>query len=141
MKNVAEVCVRPTTDSKIKFEENKRKIIFLNPERLEYKKVQVDGCVINDKVTMRCDQLLVSADERDERYVELKGTDVMHAIEQLEATIVLLGESDSNRHSYVVSTNVAPAYNTKIQQKAMYFKKRYRSELVIREKKLEVALY
>lgn len=35
MRNVAEVCAQPTTDSKIKFEENKRKIIFLNPEHQE----------------------------------------------------------------------------------------------------------
>lgn len=137
MRNVAEVCVQPTKDSKIKFEENKRKIIFLNPERQEYKRVQVDGCAINDKLTMRCDKLLVSADEHEERYVELKG----HAIDQLEATIVRLGEFDDNRHAYVISTNVAPAYTTKIQQKALYFKKRYRSELVVREKQLEVALY
>lgn len=141
MRNVAEVCVQPTKDSKIKFEENKRKIIFLNPDRKDYKRVQVDGCAIDDKVTMRCDKLLVSADEHEERYVELKGTEVMHAIDQLESTIQRLGEFDDNRHAYVISTNVAPAYTTKIQQKALLFKKKYNSELLVREKQLEVALY
>lgn len=141
MKNVAEVCIQPTKDLKIKFEENKRKIIFMNPDRKDYKRVQVDGCAIDDKVTMRCDKLLVSADEHEERYVELKGTDVMHAIDQLESTIVRLGEFDDNRHAYVISTNVAPAYTTKIQQKALHFKKKYHSELVVKEKLLEVALY
>ena len=58
MRNVVEVCIQPTTDLKIKFEENKRKIIFLNPDRREYKRVQVDGCAIDDKETMRCDKLL-----------------------------------------------------------------------------------
>lgn len=141
MRNVAEVCVQPTKDSKIKFEENKRKIIFLNPDRKDYKRVQVDGCAIDDKVTLRCDKLLVSADEHEERYVELKGTEVMHAIDQLESTIVRLGEFDDNRHAYVISTNVAPAYTTKIQQKALLFRKKYRSELVVKEKQLEVPLY
>lgn len=141
MRNVAAVCIQPTKDPNIKFEENKRKIIFLNPNRLEYKKVQVDGCAINDKATIRCDKLLVSADEHEERYVELKGTDVMHAMDQLEGTIVRLGEFDENRHAYVISTNVAPAYTTKIQKKAAHFKKKYRSELIVREKQLEVALY
>ena len=93
-----------TTDSQIKFEENKRKIIFLNSQRLPYERVDVDGCTINDGV--RCDKLLLSADEREERYVELKGTDVMHAIEQLEETIKCLGEYTDNRHAYVISTNV-----------------------------------
>lgn len=141
MRNVAEVCIQPTTDSKIKFEENKRKIIFLNPDRKDYKRVQVDGCAIDDKVTLRCDKLLVSADEHEERYVELKGTEVMHAIDQLESSIQRLGEFDDNRHAYVISTNVAPAYTTKIQQKALLFKKKYSSELLVREKQLEVALY
>lgn len=140
MRDVASVCVEPTTDSRIKFEENKRKIIFLNPKRMDYKKVQVDECAITDKVTMRCDNLLVSADEHEERYVELKGTEVLHAIDQLEATILRLGEFDDNRHAYVISTNVAPAYTTKIQQKALLFKKKYNSELLVREKQLEVAL-
>lgn len=141
MRNVLEVCIQPTTDSKIKFEENKRKIIFLNSGRLEYKKVQVDGCAINDKVTMRCDNLLVSADEHEERYVELKGTDVMHAIDQLKETIERLGEFDNNRHAYVISTNVAPIYTTSIQKKALFFKRKYRSELVVKEKQFEVPLY
>lgn len=140
MRDVASVCVEPTNDSKIKFEENKRKIIFMNPKRLDYKKVQVDGCAINDK-SIRCDKLLVSADEHEERYVELKGTEVIHAIDQLEATVQRLGEFDDNRHAYVISTNVAPAYTTKIQQKALIFKKKYNSELLVREKQLEVALY
>ena len=79
MRNKVETCISETTDSQIKFEENKRKIIFRNPQRLPYERVDVDGCTINDGV--RCDKLLLSADEREERYIELKGTDVMHAID------------------------------------------------------------
>lgn len=139
MRNKVEKCIRETTDSQIKFEENKRKIIFLNPQRLPYERVDVDGCTINDGV--RCDKLLLSADEREERYVELKGTDVMHAIEQLEETIKRLGEYTDNRHAYVISTNVAPAIDTKRQAKIKYFKERYRAELKVQEKQLTVSLY
>ena len=139
MKNKVATCITPTTDTKIKFEENNRKILFLNPKRVEYKKVQVDGCILTDGI--RCDNLLLSVDEHEERYVELKGVDVIHAIDQLEETIVKLGEYDDCRHSYVISTNVAPAYTTKIQLKQLYFKRKYNSELIIREKQLEVALY
>lgn len=139
MRNKVATCITPTTDTKIKFEENNRKILFLNPKRVEYKKVQVDGCILTDGI--RCDNLLLSVDEHEERYVELKGVDVIHAIDQLEETIVKLGEYDDCRHSYVISTNVAPAYTTKIQLKQLYFKRKYNSELIIREKQLEVALY
>lgn len=139
MRNKVENCIRETTDSQIKFEENKRKIIFMNPQRLPYERVDVDGCTINDGV--RCDKLLLSADEREERYVELKGTDVMHAIDQLEETIKRLGEYTDNRHAYVISTNVAPAIDTKRQAKIKYFKERYCAELKIQEKQLTVSLY
>ena len=139
MRNKVETCIRQTTDSQIMFEENKRKIIFLNPQRLPYERVDVDGCTINDGV--RCDKLLLSADEREERYVELKGTDVMHAIDQLEETIKRLGEYTDNRHAYVISTNVAPAIDTKRQVKIKYFKEKYCAELKIQEKQLTVSLY
>ena len=139
MRNKIEACIVDSTDSQIKFEELNRKIIFQNPDRALYLKVQVDGCTIRDGV--KCDKLLLSSDEREERYVELKGTDVMHAIDQLEATIVRLGEFEDNRHSYVICTNVAPAYTTQIQKKQMLFKKRYKSELVVREKQIMVKLY
>lgn len=139
MRNKIEACIRPSTDSQIKFEEFNRKIIFLNPNKELYQKVQVDGCTIIDGV--KCDKLLLSADEHEERYVELKGTDVMHAIDQLEATILRLGEFEDNRHSYVICTNVAPAYTTQIQKKQMLFKRKYKSELVVREKQMMVKLY
>ncbi|MDD6473331.1 MAG: hypothetical protein PUF62_09940 [Bacteroidales bacterium] len=139
MRNKVETCISETTDSQIKFEENKRKIIFQNLSRFPYECVDVDGCTIKEGV--RCDKLLISADEREERYVELKGTDVMHAIEQLEETIKHLGEYTDNRHAYVISTNVAPAIDTKRQVKIKYFKEKYCAELKIQEKQLKVSLY
>ena len=139
MRNKVETCISETTDSQIKFEENKRKIIFQNPSRFPYECVDVDGCTITEGV--RCDKLLLSADEREERYVELKGTDVMNAIEQLEETIKHLGEYTDNRHAYVISTNVAPAIDTKRQVKIKYFKEKYCAELKIQEKQLTVSLY
>ena len=139
MRNKVEACICETKDSQIKFEENKRKIVFENPSRLSYERVDVDGCTINEGV--RCDKLLLSADEREERYVELKGTDVIHAIDQLEETIKRLGEYTDNRHAYVISTNVAPAINTNRQAKIKYFKEKYCAELKIQEKQLTVSLY
>lgn len=139
MKNVESACISLTKDSQIKFEENKRKIIFQNPSRRSYKKVKVDGCAI--KTGQKCDDLLVSQDEYEERYVELKGIDVMHAIDQLEQTILKIGEFDNNRHSYVICTNVSPAYTTSIQKKQRYCRQKYKSELLIKEKQYTVGLY
>lgn len=139
MKNVDKACICSTKDSQIKFEENKRKIIFLNPSNHRYKKVKVDGCAI--KTGQKCDDLLISQDEHEEHFVELKGVDIMHAIDQLEQTILKIGEFDDNRHSYIICTNVAPAYTTTIQKKQNYFRQKYKSELLIKEKQWTVKLY
>ena len=139
MKNVDKACICSTKDSQIKFEENKRKIIFLNPSNHRYKKVKVDGCAI--KTGQKCDDLLISQDEHEEHFVELKGVDIMHAIDQLEQTILKIGEFDDNRHSYIICTNGAPAYTTTIQKKQNYFRQKYKSELLIKEKQWTVKLY
>ena len=99
MKNVDKACICSTKDSQIKFEENKRKIIFLNPSNHRYKKVKVDGCAI--KTGQKCDDLLISQDEHEEHFVVLKGVDIMHTIDQLEQTILKIGEFDDNRPSAV----------------------------------------
>lgn len=140
MRNVNATCITETQESQIKFEENRRKIIFLNPSKLQYLKVKVDGCAIRDN-SIRCDYLLVSNDEREERYVELKGTDVMHAIDQIEATIKRIGESTDNRHSYVICTGVAPHCTTRIQIKQILFRNKYKSKLLIKEKEFREKLY
>lgn len=140
MRNVNVSCITETRDSQIKFEENRRKIIFANPSNLKYLKVKVDGCAIRDN-SIRCDYLLVSDDEKEERYVELKGTDVMHAIDQIEATIKRIGEYTDNRHSYVICTGVAPQYTTRIQIKQILFHNKYKSKLLIKEKEFREKLY
>ncbi len=140
MRNKVDACIVKTKESNIKFEENQRKIIFQNPSRLVYQKVDVDGCTITGKA-IRCDKLLLSSDEQQEYYVELKGTDVKHAISQIEETIKKLGEYDDCRRAYIISTNVAPAFTTYIQMKAKFFKDKFNSLLVVREKQLTVALY
>lgn len=62
-------CTLSSTDSKIKCEENKRKIIFNNKNRYRVEKIIVDGCQITSGI--RCDFLVKH--EQKEFFVELKG--------------------------------------------------------------------
>lgn len=138
MRNIPPRCVYKTTDSKIKFEENKRVIVFENPRHCVFMRVQVDGCAI--KEGLRCDNLLISEDESSEYFVELKGTDIAHALQQLSVSIERLGQNSSDRHCYIVSTNQAPAFNTMVQRAKQKFLKEYKSELLLKEKRLSVKL-
>ncbi len=138
MRNVPDSCVRKTTDSIIKFQELRSIIRFRNSQRSLYKKVKVDGGALHEGA--KCDNMLCSADEHEERYIELKGSDIPHAIVQLRTTILKLGEHDGNRHSYVVCTKVAPRITTAIQKAKVEFRKRLKSDLQIKETPLDVQL-
>lgn len=138
MKKVPDVCVTETKDPVIKFQEKKSRILFQNSDRRLYYRIQVDGCALRDGA--KCDNMLCSADGQEERYVELKGSDVPHAIEQLRSTILKLGENDGNRHSYVVCTKVAPLITTLLQKAKVEFQKRFKSELSVKETPVEIKL-
>lgn len=138
MRNVPDSCVRKTTDSIIKFQELRSIIRFHNSQRSLYKKVKVDGGALHEGA--KCDNMLCSADEHEERYIELKGSDIPHAIVQLRTTILKLGEHDGNRHSYVVCTKVAPRITIAIQKAKVEFRKRRKSDLQIKETPLDVQL-
>lgn len=138
MKNVPDICISETTDSVIRFQEKRSVIRFHNPDNHLYKRIQVDGCALHEGE--KCDNMLCSADEREERYVELKGSDIPHAIDQLRATIIQLGEYDENRHAYVVCTKVAPQITTAIQRAKVEFLKRFKSELLVKETPLDIRL-
>lgn len=139
MRNVPSVCVKETTDSRITFSEKRSVIHFLNPKRYVYKRVTVDGCAI--KSGLKCDNLLTKLDETEERFVELKGTDIPHGIDQLRASIQLLGEYPENRKAYLVFTACSTAAQTKIQIAKIEFKRRFNAELIAQRTPVEVKLY
>jgi hypothetical protein len=72
-------------DKRISVEENKRKFVIDNKDLLLVNHVEVDGHLI--KTGYRCDHLFEIECLTKVFYVELKGSDIKHALEQLEATI------------------------------------------------------
>ena len=69
-------------------EENKRFFILKDADIEEVEKYQIDGGIINDTKSNRCDYLFVFQNKRF-FFVELKGTDIKHALVQIEATMQL----------------------------------------------------
>lgn len=56
----------------------------------EVKHFQVDGDVIKDKTINKCDFLLLNTVKKNAYFIELKGSDIRHAIIQVENTKELL---------------------------------------------------
>lgn len=132
MKSLPE-CEEYRCDKKIVLqEENKSKITFLNPNQDKILTIKVDGCVISDNETLRCDYALMPSDEI-EIYVELKGSDIVHAVAQLESTIRLLSDNPKKikKLCFVVSTRV-PRQTTSIQQLQSQFKKKFNASFRVK---------
>ncbi len=127
--NIPDKCVTPTTDPLIRFEERKRVIIFSNANRQLCHRICVDGCAITDGP--RCDHLLIDW-ERREYYVELKGSDVGHAISQLENSIPQLHVANVPVRAYVVSRNCNTHFNTTVQKALKKLQKQFGPSTTLR---------
>jgi len=124
-----ECCITRTNDSQIKFEENGKKLVFINEDRQECKKIQVDGCVIKDE-DKSCDGLLIDA-AAAEYYVELKGADVSRAVEQLRHSINVLHKDDAHQVvAFIIAKKFCPEVTTKIQNFQKELKTKYKGKLV-----------
>jgi len=136
---IPERCKTPTSDALIVLSERRSAITFKNTSRRSVVKIVVDGCAITDGP--RCDYLVVDADGA-EYYIELKGCDVRHAIEQLKATIEQLSTDVQRgaKHCFVVCTRVAPYLSTEIQQAKLRFLRDYSSSLLVKSTSHQVSI-
>ena len=125
-------CAEDRCDKKIVLQEKKSKITFLNPNQDKILTIKVDGCVISDNETLRCDYALMPSDEV-EIYVELKGSDIVYAVEQIKSTIRLLSDNPQKikKLCFVVSTSV-PIYTTTRQKLEIQFKKKFNASFRIK---------
>lgn len=117
-------------------EENKKKFTLNNAA--DFIKVQIDGDVLlsNDKTT-RCDFLFYKEENLKrliEIFVELKGIDVLKALEQLENSIQMFAKS-SNQYAMAVVTKMI--VTTAIQRKMDDLTKKKKVKLHIKVKSLQ----
>lgn len=112
------------------FEENKSKLTLENVDQVASTKIIVDGCEINDK-TIRCDYMLLA--KGIEFYIELKGQDLVHAVNQIKVTIKRLSADFKckNKKSYIICTR-SPLSSTQIQNIKFDLLKNYNSDLQIK---------
>jgi hypothetical protein len=126
-------CERRTTDRAIVLRENQSKISFENPQQLEICLLAVDDCAITEGI--RCDYALKGEAIEAEFYVELKGRDVKHAFEQLEATIQQISEDPQQtvKCCFITSTR-CPLSGPEIQTMQKRMKQMYNARLIIKNR-------
>ncbi len=141
MKKMKTACCQVTTDSNILFKEQQSSIVFHNSRNKECTKVTVDGCQITEGD--RCDGLLVENDNKNEHFVELKGTDVSHALLQLERSISQLTDTKEKHKkvfSYIICVNNSPKNTSKIAKFRKNLMQKYHATLDIRERRWTVEI-
>ena len=67
-----------------------------NPGACFVTQYRIDGEVIRDG--LRCDYLLMNEDKSDAYLIELKGTDIEHAVDQLESAAQILRQALQSYH-------------------------------------------
>lgn len=128
-------CEQSKKDSKIVLKEKKNKSQFVidNPQRLNVLIIEVDGCVIREG--LKCDYLILPKAEeyQIEIYLELKGKDIPHGVQQIETTIKKLSDNiqKQDKICLIVSTRT-PKISTEIQGYKKKFKKNFNADLIIK---------
>jgi hypothetical protein len=106
-------------------------LYLLNPQEQEVERIEVDGCAIT--VGLRCDWLVCVEEggSREEIFVELKGSDINHAIQQIEATIPQLSsDATQGRKRCLIALTRNPLSGTDINKHQIRFKKQYNARFL-----------
>jgi len=121
--------------SKIKLSDkgSVRSAVFLNPERKDHIKRRMDGGLM--KETTAADWMLSKPGSGDV-FLELKGGDVEHAIEQLSATaeFAIANKLVCGSMAGLVLCTEHPGFNTKMQRLMQAFTNRYKGPLHARNR-------
>lgn len=112
------------------FEENKSKMELVNPTQRDLEKVCIDGCYI--KSGTRCDWLLKDVQTNSEIYIELKGTDIAHAIEQIKTTALTINSGRSVKKTGIVVCVRCPVNSSQIQILTARLKKSVNINLIVK---------
>jgi hypothetical protein len=120
-------CTVYTEASSVKVEEKKAKAVFLNPNSKKYSVTEIDGCLIKDGA--RCDFLVCEIGSASV-FVELKGSKIEKACDQLLATIdreEVKPFLEKKIGFLVVASQSKPSCKTTIQKRAQKFSTKYKA--------------
>lgn len=90
-----------------------------NLERNLIRHYQIDGGVITDKTVQKCDFLLLNDDKKNAYLIELKGTHILKALQQLEETEKHLREA---LKAYTLNYRIVYKANTQAIRSSEYTK-------------------
>jgi len=133
-------CSEISNDKIVQGKQHSKSIRLINPAQKVIHKITIDGCVVSDQKTKRCDLLFEVEDvEPKAIYVELKGKNIPHAVEQLKSTLSLLSNKHKKhkKYCYVICSYV-PKGGPLIANLKVCFKRKFNADFFIREHTFEL---
>ena len=76
----------------------------------------------------------------NEYFVELKGKDIPHALEQLESTIKQLSSTNNILKTAIIVTSRYPSNDTTMQRAKAFFKKKYKVDLLSKNVRMDILI-
>lgn len=91
----------------ISISENRKKYLLHNDLNNYIAVFHVDGAMVQDNDKIKCDNLLIDATGMKAIFVELKGTDLAHALQQINQTIDMMRDDIPNctKYARIVTSN------------------------------------
>ena len=126
MFNFKNACCTTGNNRKLKIAENASVMYVINNQRKGYHDIQIDGCDITEGY--KCDRGVYLVETNAGLLVELKGSDVAHAVEQLAESLgkykSKLSQLGASVQCFVISCN-NPLSSTASQNVKIKFKKKH----------------
>jgi len=134
-------CVSKTTNSSIVCIENGMRYELKNDNQSCVKKIAIDNCLISDTEVQKCDYAVLICNSEICCFIELKGSDIKHACDQILYTIRQL--NDIVMKCQKIYARIIPsrysAPNIRSRPKELLFRlcKKYNGDLKIQTRRFE----
>lgn len=108
-------CVEVLRHSRIKVAENGKQAVVLNSKKEKFERLKIDGCLVKNKTAS---DWAISKHGVGNVVIELKGSDVAHAVKQIKETLDFLRCSEymGAKCGALVVCSKYPKIDTKIQR-------------------------
>ena len=133
MISVPSKCEDKHTEERFSVSEQRSEVIFLNPLKQAVRHITVDGCVFKDTDGKRCDHLVNVSEANLSVLVELKGSDMATAFEQLIITQGHLADHINRRKHWIICYSGSPRFDTNIQNLTLQARRESQAKLFVAE--------
>lgn len=109
-------------------------------ERKNLVRIKVDGGIYNGyHPIIRCDYLF-QFEDKFSCFIELKGTDINHAVEQLKSSLKHI-TTKGKRYAYIVARNISPRKSTQKDKLVLMFSnKQFKASFDMKNNQMEKSI-